>query len=732
MQPVRFSTVAVLSSLAAATLVGASAAGCNTGSPASPTTTIGPASPLPSSDAGVSTAVPFQAYPPYVYVAKVKNILVGLPPLDAELEQVESNPSSLRSLITTWMTSTQSTAANGAPAGGFAPLYQAKMMRFFELAFQQTQLAISDFADQTYPQQADINPGTTPYLVQNAQESFARTMVYYTATQPQPLTDAMLTTTFMMTTGLMEFYAFLDAWQVDDTNKVTDFFAQEYPDQPLTVQYAAGAVPLSDSITPGNSNFMHWYYPALPQAEAAGMAKGGAACATDPIVYPKATGASVHQLLMGGLVTRTAGGDKCGQYGGTVTSSQLTAADYNDWRLVTIRLPMAGETPTWFYDLQTLRSIGTPQSTADLVLRIPRIGFFTTPAFFANWQTNTSNVMRVTTNQALIVATGAAVDGTDTTNPGPNPPGLITSGPDVHALPPCIGCHQLLDPTKSILSATYSVNYHNETAPTLSPPFEFAFEGVVNKNINTLNDFAEQLATHPLVPTAWATKLCYYVNSYLCDTSDPAFADIVSDFKSSNLDWSTLVTDLLSSPLTTYATSTQTAQKNGEVVAVSRRDHLCAALNNRLGFTDVCGLNALTTKEANAFIPQVVAGLPSDGYGRGSTAPVLPNQPTLFYRAGVENICEAVAAQVIDVAPANQVAGVKQWASTTAADSTQAISDFVQIVMGLPPSDPRSAKALALLTSHFTQATSMANASDALKSTFITACLSPSAVSIGM
>src|ERR1700677_1745152 len=88
MQPVRFSTVAVLSSLAAATLVGASAAGCNTGSPASPTTTIGPASPLPSSDAGVSTAVPFQAYPPYVYVAKVKNILVGLPPLDAELEQV--------------------------------------------------------------------------------------------------------------------------------------------------------------------------------------------------------------------------------------------------------------------------------------------------------------------------------------------------------------------------------------------------------------------------------------------------------------------------------------------------------------------------------------------------------------------------------------------------------------------------------------------------------------------
>ena len=79
------------------------------------------------------------------------------------------------------------------------------------------------------------------------------------------------------------------------------------------------------------------------------------------------------------------------------------------------------------------------------MLTIPRVGFFTTPAFFANWQTNTSNQMRVTTNQALIVATGAAVDGTDTTVP-PSTPGLDAA----HAAPgtACFGCHQLLDPTR--------------------------------------------------------------------------------------------------------------------------------------------------------------------------------------------------------------------------------------------------------------------------------------------
>jgi hypothetical protein len=53
--------------------------------------------------------------------------------------------------------------------------------------------------------------------------------------------------------------------------------------------------------------------------------------------------------------------------------------------------------------------------------------------------------------------------------------------------------------------------------------------------------------------------------------------------------------------------------------------------------------------------------------------------------------------------------------------------------MGLPPSDPRAAPATTILKSHFTDAmTAGATAADALKSTFVAACLAPSAVSIGL
>jgi hypothetical protein len=194
--------------------------------------------------------------------------------------------------------------------------------------------------------------------------------------------------------------------------------------------------------------------------------------------------------------------------------------------------------------------------------------------------------------------------------------------------------------------------------------------------------------------------------------------------------WSTLVTELFSSPIVTGAAETGTADASGEVVAVSRRDHLCAALNARLGFSDVCGLDAATKKAEVPGVAAIASGLPSDGYGRGSTIPVLPNQPTLFYRAALENICELVAAAVIDVAAGKQTVGVKYWSSSS---PQAAMADFVTTLMALPASDARSAPAAALLESHYTASTQQgASAPNALKSTFVTACLAPSAVSIGI
>ena len=141
-----------------------------------------------------------------------------------------------------------------------------------------------------------------------------------------------------------------------------------------------------------------------------------------------------------------------------------------------------------------------------------------------------------------------------------------------------------------------------------------------------------------------------------------------------------------------------------------------------------CG--ATTKKQLMATVPEIVSGLPSDGYGRGSTIPVLPNQPSLFYRAATENICAAVAAQVIDVAAGKQTDGGVTWSSK---DPDAAIADFVSTVMALVPSDPRAAAATTLLQQHFAAAMQQgATATAALQSTFVAACLAPSAVAIGM
>lgn len=680
-----------------------------------------------SSEPDATVAIPFAATSPYTYVAKVKNILIGLPPTDAEVASVvaASDPQSqLRTLIQGWMALVDPNSATGAT------YYAEKMLVFFKLATQQTQVSLGAFSDQAYPGQIDVNGPTSNLLVQNAIESFARTMVDEVVDGTQPLTQVATTTTFMMTTALMETYAFLDTWQVNDSGKVVDAFAKANPGLTLTV--GSAQVPISQSVDPSNANFMHWTDTDIAAGGAYALVKNqGVGCATDPITYP-ANGLALHYLLYGSIAGRTlASTVKCGQFGGTKTAPQVGnaasggAADFSDWRMITVRQPAPGETTTPFYDLPSLRSAST------LVLDTPRVGFFTTPAFFANWQTNLSNTMRVTTNQTLIVALGAMIDGTDPTKPvlgdGGLPPGLDA----VHAGPgsACYECHQLLDPTRSILSSTYSWYYHaQDTATLVAQKGEFAFQGVTAYP-QTVFDLGKILSTHPLFGPAWAQKLCEYSNSQACETGDPEFVRIAQAFQTGGYSWNALVVDLLSSPLTTDAKATQTTTDEGATVAVSRRDHFCAAMNFRLGFNDLCALLP-TTVAVSSTIAQIAGGFPSDGYGRGAVAPVLPNAPSLFYRSGTENLCAAVAQLVIDVTAAKQVSKLT-WSSTSPAP---AVVDFTEIVAGLVPSDPRHDQVQTILTAHYNAALAVQGTSptSALRSTFVAACTAPSSVSVGL
>jgi len=649
---------------------------------------------------GDDDEVTFVPDPPSVYVAKVKTILVGLPPSEDELARVTADPAVLGELIDGWMK---------------LPEYQQKMMVFFELAFQQTQIAAADFVDIVPPQ--GLGAGRAiPLLVQNVRESFARTVLQLTA-EGRPLTEAFTTKRLMMTPALMELYAFLDARLVNNNARVNDTFAAANTGLKIFMGTAQGPIPLADTLNPASPNYMHWYSPDIATLT---YPNDPTCDHLDPISF-NVNSQAIHALLYGEIPTHTGPSGNCNQRAGSVMSQQVVATDFTTWKMVTIRAPRTGETHTMFFDLPTLRS------TTELVLSIPRPGFFSTPAFFANWPTNSSNQMRVTVNQALIVATGTAIDGQDTTAPATTP-GLDA----VHAAPDtaCFGCHQQLDPTRSILSATYSWFYYPQTDRALiQQPGLFAFQNVIAP-VRTIDDFAQQLANHPLVPEAWGQKLCYYANSAPCNPTDDEFKRVLGAFKDSGMSWNTLVRELLASPITTNASKTSTGATNGNVVAVSRRDHLCSALNNRLGFVDICQLDATLGGRAQSGIAQIISGMPSDGYGRGSTVPVLPNQPTLFYRAGLENVCASVAAMVIDAAPTPAQPGVKQWSSTK---PDVAIADFVAIVMAMPPSDPRAAQAASILTSHFQGAVaSGATAKDSLRSTFVAACLSPSFIGIGM
>lgn len=642
----------------------------------------------------------FQADPPSVYVAKVKNILVGLAPTDAEVQAVVKDPTALGGLVDGWMAT---------------PEYQQKMMVFFELAFQQTQINQTSFVDLLPPQGFLFGRGLVP-LVQNIRESFARTALELAA-EGHPLTDGFTTHTLMMTPALMELYALLDARRVDDAGKVTDSFAKANPTLKITMETSAGPIAITDSLNPTSANYMHFYTPDLP----AQTYPDPTCNAMDPITFP-ASAQALHDVLFGAIpIHQSATGGNCQEHTGSAMSVQFAPTDFTTWKMVTIRKPGANEATTNFYDLPTLRS------ATQLVLGTPHVGFFSTPAFWANWPTNMSNQMRVTLNQALIIATGSAIDGTDPTTPATTP-GLDGA----HSQPgsACLGCHQQLDPTRSILSSTYSWFYYAQSdAMLMAQPGLFVYRGVIAP-MKTIDDFASLLASHPLVPQAWAQKLCYYVNSAPCDVGDPEFQRIVNDFKGNNLAWNGLVKAIVTSPITTNAAETATVVTNGETIAVSRRDHLCAALNNRLGFVDICQLDVSLANRTPTVISQIVSGMPSDGYGRGGVIPVLPNQPNLFYRAGLENVCEGVAQMVIDAKPNPQQPGAKKWSS---AQPDAAIADFVGIVMALTPSDVRTAQATAILTDHFTQATQTgATASDALKSTFVAACLSPSFIGIGM
>jgi len=648
-----------------------------------------------------STPSPPAGPPPGLYepvsvassVGKVKNLLVGLPPTDVEIQTVSADPKALRGLVSQWMAT---------------PEYAAKLQSFFATAFQQSQAVSGDFADQL----GDTAQGRVDArLLANLRESFARTAIALVQ-ENKPFTATATTQRFMLTPRLMALYAFMDAMQITDGGSTTDLFQKANPGFQFTLTAKQGAIPLQQTLDPTSPNYMMWYAPQL-----AGTAYDPL-CPQDPIVYSGGSGQPSLTLAMflmlhgtpaSFTVTSASGPHGCQPPAFPAANVPLTVADTQQWQMVTVRQPSASESTTRLFDLPSFRA------GADLVLRTPRVGFFTTPTFLAEWNTNSSNQARVTMNQTLIVALGRAMTPQNATTP----PSLAALDQAHASQPACYACHQSLDPMRQFFRQQYSYYFHPQTNSTQTGlPGSFGFRGVTFQG-RTIFDLADQLAAHPDFAAAWTQKLCTWANSAPCPETDPEFVRIAGVFASSTFSWSALTVELFSSPLVSYAAPTETARQSGQVFSVARRDHLCAALSNRLAIPDACGLRVGTTVPRS--VQLIVAILPSDQYSRGAEQAVLANDPNLFFRTGLENICASLAGQLVD-------AGTPpRWSSMS---PDPAISDFVHALMGIEKA--RDATPLAILQDHFQAAKGAGlSASDALKSSFLLACLSPSIAGIG-
>ncbi|MET0595613.1 MAG: hypothetical protein ABW133_23150 [Polyangiaceae bacterium] len=674
------------------------------------------------------TDLPFEPVAARVYVPKVKNLMLGLPATAEEIAAVTADPTAFRDLVDAWFV---------------RPEAQAKLANFFNKAFQQTQISPNDFFDQL-----SVDSLTGLPVFTQAQESMSRTALK-TIVEGRPFTDTVTTHTFMMTPALMSMYLAIDQSQVDDANKVS--VSVPMPDgsisttQAFWLTYQATApIPLSESIDPASPNFMHFAVAApfscsVPVLDATGHVVVDAAgkATKQDVKYNQRKYSSVTGAFLGlfgwapskyvsdpadpnGPPSITIPADvpaeqkNLYQYncsgGVSFTSPNVTAQDVI-WRPVTVRVAGPGERLTPFYDLPALRQAN------EIVVRMPRVGYFSTPAFFANWTTNNSNQHRNTLNQALIVGIGRSINpvdkGTST---------VLDNGKDgQHSDPtsPCYSCHQTMDPMRNVFRQMYTYSYHAQHDPAqLFSTASFDYLGQKSA-LGSLDEFAQALVTHPLYPVAWTQKLCYYANSSGCAEDDPEFLRVVAAFKESNFDFHTLLVELFSSPLVTGQTATKTGREVGETVSIARQDHFCSALTNRLQLTtSLCvGITDNATKIA------VTNNIPLDGYLRGAEAPALSTDQTPFYRGATESLCAYAAGLTID----------KTKSRYESAKKDSAITDFVSNIMGITPDDPNSAAVTQLLQEHYDAAiAAKASPTDALKSTFIIACLSPTSVAMGL
>ena len=202
-----------------------------------------------NADAGGVTVTPTTFTPALAAPTcrKIKDLLVGMPCSDAEVNTVETmGPAGLQQLIITWETGST-----------YQPLFQGKMIPFFRNLFQQVGFTpTDDFKPQLLENGGfDFGPlgtgavGDDVYfkLVQNLQDSFAMTAWQMVKEGTEPFSDVLTTKRFVMTTGLMSLYTQIE--MPDDEPYNFSGGANTTTKLQWKLDYV-NTIPLEDSLNP--------------------------------------------------------------------------------------------------------------------------------------------------------------------------------------------------------------------------------------------------------------------------------------------------------------------------------------------------------------------------------------------------------------------------------------------------------------------------------------------------
>ena len=271
------------------------------------------------------------------YVNKVKTLLTGSAASSAEVASVTQDPAALKALVGTWLAT---------------PEFGDKLSDFLRVALQQKLVGTLD----SQFTRLRGNPKLLAAIKSNLQESFVRTATDVVQSG-RPFTEVLTTKHWAVTTATLSALAYLERTETELKAEKHTVIRDPSADMP------AAPLPLDYSV----ANHV-WQVASLPATCDVGVINAD----------------SLFEMLLGFVQCK---GVMAGQY--RFDDTAFTDADFSDWRFVDIGLAKTAKAVPIFYDLGSLRAAAT-----SIALRQPRLGFFTTPAFLANWETNEDNQFR--------------------------------------------------------------------------------------------------------------------------------------------------------------------------------------------------------------------------------------------------------------------------------------------------------------------------------------------------